>query len=127
MTRRLPIVFMFLALSTGACAPAFGDSGENTMSDCPLLHTTTAWDGKSEEAVRKILGPPDYEEDFLMGDGLPEARVELFNLFPLPQNATRRIRELVWGDHSCQTTIWLTENASGNWIVVQGAYGSGES
>lgn len=87
-------------------------------SGCEAPESTDAYTGQSQADVERANGAAGLAEDFRLGDGVNEFRIELLNLYPLPANNDLLVRELGWADGDCRLTVWFTR-AGDAWIARQ--------
>jgi len=77
--------------------------------------------GRKAEDLTAKNGIPDDAEFFLIGDGLSEFRIELYNDFPPSDPATAKVNvlEYTWKYDGYAVTAWLVESEKRNWRVKQ--------
>lgn len=84
---------------------------------CGQVEPAPTYVGRHDDAVNTMLGPPSYDEQFSLGPGMNEFRIELLNQFPLPANAHLQVRERTWAGEDCRLTLWAVQRADA-WTVV---------
>jgi len=81
--------------------------------NCETPQSMASLVGKSEADIVKLLGEAESEVNFTLSQNVTEFRIELLNLFALPQNNERKILERQWSNAGCKLTIWFTNTKNG--------------
>jgi hypothetical protein len=110
-----------LPFATSACESAESipegrlgiDTGDWASRGCEGAAKTQAFVGLTEQAVIANLGDAAQAETFpLDWDHVTEFRIELLNLYPLPENAGLQIQELQWRSGDCNLAIWFAQEGT---------------
>lgn len=92
------------------------------MCSCKAIHEEPRWIGLSEAQIRAKLGEPSSgaQELMLSSDArLHEYQSGLFDHCPRTPGQSIEVRELRWERWLDTAAVWLIENQTGEWVVVE--------
>lgn len=100
--------FSFGLLSN--CAAESTEAGTPTNqwanSDCETPGAALTYIGKTQPELLAMLGPADSDHRFRLEDDINEFTIGLLNIYPMPENGWRQIRQQTWSADHCFLTVW---------------------